>query len=136
MPTPPNASNYNENKKTSSRYEKKEKSTLISHNIMIEGRRTSVRLEKEMWMALKEISRRERCTVHALCDVVSARKQPDTSLTAAVRVFIMAYFQAAATDDGHVKAGHGRGPNIVGEVLTKNATVPYYGLRDFKSLQR
>ena len=114
---------------------KREKTTLISHNIMIEGRRTSVRLEKEMWMAIKEIARRERCTVHALCDVVSQRKRPDTSLTAAIRVFIMAYFQAAATDDGHVRAGHGRGANIAGEVMTKNAGTPYYGLREFKSLR-
>jgi predicted DNA-binding ribbon-helix-helix protein len=126
----------NQNDTSLAKKSKREKTTLISHNIMIEGRRTSVRLEKEMWMALKEIARRERCSVHALCDVVSARKQPDTSLTAAVRVFIMAYFQAAATDDGHVKAGHGRGPNIVGEVLLKNASIPYYGLREFKSLQR
>lgn len=114
----------------------REKSTLISHNIMIEGRRTSVRLEKEMWMGLKEIARRERCTVHALCGVVNDRKRPDTSLTAAIRVFIMAYFQAAATDDGHKQAGHGRGPSIVNDVMIKHASAPYYGLREFKSLQR
>jgi predicted DNA-binding ribbon-helix-helix protein len=114
----------------------RDRSTLISHNIMIEGRRTSVRLEKEMWMAIKEIARRERCTVHALCDVISLRKKPDTSLTAAIRVFIMAYFQAAATDDGHTRAGHGRGPNIVTDVMFLNANTPYYGLREFKSLQR
>lgn len=115
--------------------QKRERTTLISHNIIIEGRRTSVRLEKEMWLAIKEIARRERCTVHALCDVVSQRKKPDTSLTAAIRVFIMAYFQAAATDDGHVRAGHGRGANIVGEVMIRNADKPYYGLREFKSLR-
>lgn len=114
---------------------KRERTTLISHNIMIEGRRTSVRLEKEMWLAFKEIARRERCSVHALCDVVALRKRPDTSLTAAIRVFIMAYFQAAATDDGHVRAGHGRGPNIVNDVMMRNINTPYYGLREFKTLQ-
>jgi predicted DNA-binding ribbon-helix-helix protein len=113
---------------------KREKTTLISHNIIIEGRRTSVRLEKEMWMAIKEIARRERCTVHALCDIVSQRKKTDTSLTAAIRVFIMAYFQAAATDDGHLRAGHGTGPNIVTDIMVKNASKPYYGLREFKTL--
>jgi predicted DNA-binding ribbon-helix-helix protein len=113
---------------------RREKTTLISHNIMIEGRRTSVRLEKEMWMAIKEIARRERCTVHALCDIISQRKKTDTSLTAAIRVFIMAYFQAAATDDGHLRAGHGTGPGIVHDIMIKNANKPYYGLREFKSL--
>jgi predicted DNA-binding ribbon-helix-helix protein len=112
----------------------REKTTLISHNIMVDGRRTSVRLEKEMWMAIKEIARREDCTVHALCSVVALRKRPDTSLTAAIRVFIMAYFQAAATDDGHVRAGHGRGAQTAGEVLSRHHATPYYGLREFKTL--
>jgi predicted DNA-binding ribbon-helix-helix protein len=113
---------------------RREKTTLISHNIMIEGKRTSVRLEKEMWMALKDIARQERCSVHALCTVVSQRKKLDTSLTAAIRVFIMAYFQAAATTDGHRQAGHGKGPAVAGEVLSQHAMTPYYGLREFKSL--
>jgi len=112
----------------------REKTTLISHNIMISGRRTSVRLEKEMWMAIKEIARQEKCTIHDLCTAVAQRKKPDTSLTAAIRVFIMAYFQAAATADGHRNAGHGRGPAIAGEILTRHAATPYYGLREFKSL--
>lgn len=113
---------------------RREKSSLISHNIMIDGRRTSVRLEKEMWMAIKEIARNEKCTIHDLCTAVSQRKKAETSLTAAIRVFIMAYFQAAATTEGHRTAGHGRGAEIAGEVLTRHATTPYYGLREFKSL--
>lgn len=112
----------------------REKSTLISHNVMISGHRTSVRLEKEMWMAFKEIARNEKCTIHDLCTAVSVRKKPDTSLTAAIRVFIMAYFQAAATAEGHRSAGHGKGAVIAGEILSKHATTPYYGLREFKSL--
>jgi predicted DNA-binding ribbon-helix-helix protein len=114
---------------------RREKTTLISHNIMIQDRRTSVRLEKEMWMAVKEIARREKCTVHALCTAVSQRKRPDTSLTAAIRVFIMAYYQAAATDDGHRKAGHGLGASAASSILTSHAQTPYYGLREFKSFE-
>ena len=113
---------------------KREKTTLISHNIMIMGRRTSVRLEKEMWMAIKDIARNEKCTIHDLCSAVSQRKKPDTSLTAAIRVFIMAYFQAAATVDGHRSAGHGKGAEVAGDILTRHAATPYYGLREFKSL--
>lgn len=114
--------------------QRREKTTLISHNIMVDGKRTSVRLEKEMWMAIKDIARQEKCSIHALCSVVSQRKKPDTSLTAAIRVFIMAYFQAAATTDGHRNAGHGRGPAVAGELLTRHAATPYYGLREFKNL--
>ena len=82
-------------------------STLVSRNITVNGRRTSVRLEPEMWRALKEISTRENCSIHELCSLISFRKNKRTSLTAAIRVFLMLYFRAATTEDGHGKAGHG-----------------------------
>ncbi|HEY1097073.1 MAG TPA: ribbon-helix-helix domain-containing protein [Alphaproteobacteria bacterium] len=109
-------------------------STLISHNVMIDRRRTSVRLEKEMWMGLKEIARREDCSVHMLCTAIAQRKRPGTSLTAAIRVFTMAYYQSAATDEGHQKAGHGAGAFQAAYVLQKHTNAPYYGLRQFKNI--
>ncbi len=60
-----------------------------------------------MWLALKEISIRESCSIHDICTLVSARKNPRSSLTAAIRVFLMLYFRAATTEEGHTKAGHG-----------------------------
>lgn len=85
----------------------KSKSTLLSRNITIRGRRTSVRLEPEMWTALRDIARREGCSIHDLCSLISMRKNQDTSLTAAIRVFLMLYFRAASTEEGHRKSGHG-----------------------------
>ncbi|MCL2474132.1 MAG: ribbon-helix-helix domain-containing protein [Alphaproteobacteria bacterium] len=85
------------------------KSTLVSKNVIIESRRTSVRLEPEMWSGLGEISQREGLTVHKICTDVSQQKLKDTSLTAAIRVFIMSYFRAAATEEGHRNAHHGNG---------------------------
>lgn len=82
-------------------------STLVSRNITVNGRRTSVRLEPEMWRALKEISTRENCSIHELCSLISFRKNKRTSLTAAIRVFLMLYFRAATTEEGHGRAGHG-----------------------------
>lgn len=82
-------------------------SSLVSRNITVMGRRTSIRLEPEMWMALRDISKRERCSIHDICTLVFIRKNEATSLTAAIRVFLMLYFRAAATEDGHQKAGHG-----------------------------
>ena len=35
------------------------------------------------------------------------RRRHGTSRTSAVRVFVLTYFRAAATDQGHVNAGHG-----------------------------
>ncbi len=109
-------------------------STLISHNITINGRRTSVRLEKEMWLGLKDIARRESCKIHDLCSVIAERKRPKTSLTAAIRVFVMVYYQAAATETGHLRAGHGCGSSVAAKTITRNLNMPYYGLREFKYL--
>ena len=83
------------------------KSTLVSRNITVFGRRTSVRLEPEMWMALREIGKREGCSIHDICALISVRKNENTSLTAAIRVFLMLYFRAATTEDGHKRSGHG-----------------------------
>lgn len=82
-------------------------STLVSRNITVNGKRTSVRLEPEMWRALKEIATRENCSTHELCSLIAFRKNKRTSLTAAIRVFLMLYFRAATTEDGHGRAGHG-----------------------------
>ncbi len=83
------------------------KSTLVSRNITVLGRRTSVRLEPEMWSALREIARREDCKIHDICSLIHLRKNQDTSLTAAIRVFLMLYYRAAATEEGYRRAGHG-----------------------------
>lgn len=82
-------------------------SSLVSRNITIFGRGTSVRLEPEMWVALNDIAKRKKCSIHDICGLIYARKKEETSLTAAIRVFLMLYFRAAATEGGHIDAGHG-----------------------------
>jgi predicted DNA-binding ribbon-helix-helix protein len=91
-------------------------STLVSKNVTIEGHRTSVRLEPAMWNSLIEICHRERASIHMVCSAIARHKPGETSLTAAIRVFIMSYFRAAATEEGHVKSGHGQG-SATGAVL-------------------
>jgi predicted DNA-binding ribbon-helix-helix protein len=69
---------------------------LISKNVRISGRRTSVRLEPEMWEALDEVAATQGCTVHDLCSAVSELRHPEASFTGALRVFVMEYFRSAA----------------------------------------
>ncbi len=88
------------------------KSTLVLKNITVNGKRTSIRLEPEMWGELKNIAKREKCSIHDICSLINARKNENTSLTAAIRVFLMLYFRAAATENGHEKAGHGSFENM------------------------
>ncbi len=82
-------------------------STLVSRNVTVAGKRTSVRLEPSMWDALAELCRRENCTTNEICTLV-ARSQDSSSLTAAIRVVILSYFRNAATEEGHLQAGHGQ----------------------------
>ena len=97
-------------------------STLVSRNIVVSGHRTSVRLEPEMWDGLKEICRRERQTLHQLCTTISDSKIDDSSLTAAIRVYVMRYYRVASTEDGHTKAGHGyTNPPVSTDNLNKHA---------------
>ncbi|WP_420403431.1 ribbon-helix-helix domain-containing protein [Nisaea sp.] len=70
-------------------------STLISKNVLVEGHRTSMRLEPAMWEALGQIAARENLTVHQICGIVN-RHRINTSLTSATRVFILGYFRILA----------------------------------------
>lgn len=92
-------------------------SALISRNITVLGKRTSIRLESQMWSALKEIADRERCSIHDLCSLVATRRKPGLSLTASIRIFLMLYFKAASTEEGHTRAGHGGLDRMVGRLM-------------------
>jgi len=73
------------------------RSGLVNHNIVLDGRRTSVRLEPQMWDALNEITRREGRTVHDICSEVDADRVQST-FSASLRVYILTYFRSAAKD--------------------------------------
>jgi predicted DNA-binding ribbon-helix-helix protein len=66
-----------------------------------------------MWTALRDIAQREGCRIHDLCSLIQIRKNPQTSLTAAIRVFLMLYFRASSTEDGHRRCGHGSFDNML-----------------------
>jgi predicted DNA-binding ribbon-helix-helix protein len=68
---------------------------LRSGNIVVNGHRTSIRLEPEMWSALAEIAAAEGVRVNELVSRIAGRARVG-SLTSAVRVFIMAYYRTRA----------------------------------------
>lgn len=81
-------------------------STLINRNVTLNGRRTSLRLEPDMWEALQEVCEREDCDFSQLFSMIEEKRR-DSSLTAAIRAFLLIYFRNAATERGHSQAGHG-----------------------------
>lgn len=82
------------------------RSSLVNRNVTVGGRRTSVRLEPAMWEALRHICRREKRSLNDLVTEVD-QGRTSSSLTAALRVYLLKYFLAAATEEGHRRAGHG-----------------------------
>ncbi len=89
-----------------------------------------------MWTALNDIAEREGCSVHDICSLVFVRKSALTSLTAAIRVFLMLYYKAATTDVGHRNAGHGDF-----DVMKRRAKIPaaymgYFDKRESKTARK
>ena len=70
-------------------------STLAIHNVVVGGHRTSVRLEPLMWEALREIAGLRNLGLHQLVTEID-REREASSLTAAIRVYIVDYYRSAA----------------------------------------
>lgn len=81
-------------------------SRLINRNVVAERGRTSMRLEPELWDALKEICRRERQDMNQLVRHIESLGHRG-GRTSAVRVYVLQYFRAAANESGHEAANHG-----------------------------
>ena len=81
-------------------------SRLINRNVTALRGRTSMRLEPELWEALGEICQRENVTLADLIKDIERHGHPG-GRTSAVRVHVMKYFREAASEEGHVTAGHG-----------------------------
>jgi predicted DNA-binding ribbon-helix-helix protein len=81
-------------------------SSLVIHNVVVAGRRTSVRLEPVMWEALQEIVRQQETNINQLVTEID-RQRDSSSLTAAIRVYIVDLYRAAATAPGDRAADRG-----------------------------
>jgi predicted DNA-binding ribbon-helix-helix protein len=80
---------------------------LVVRTIFIGDRRSSIRLDQMTWTAFHEVVVREGITPSQLCMRIFSRQSKGLSFTVAVRQYLMMYFRAAATEDGHAEAGHG-----------------------------
>ena len=72
--------------------ENDKKSVLESRNVTVGNKRTSMRLEQQMWTSLEKIARTEGVTINNLCTQIDLRRR-DVGLTSATRVFIICYFR-------------------------------------------
>lgn len=67
-----------------------------TRNVIIGGRRTSIRLEAPFWSALGEILEMEDISLNALISQLDAENPSHNNLSSILRVFIHSYFFALA----------------------------------------
>ena len=65
---------------------------LVCKNVIVNGRRTSMRLDRETWISLSDICQRENITIHQLCSKIDNTKGV-SGLSSATRLFVLTYFR-------------------------------------------
>ena len=65
---------------------------LLCKNVVVNGRRTSMRLDKETWTALSDICRRENLSLYKLCSLIDTAKG-NAGLSSATRLFVLTYYR-------------------------------------------
>lgn len=66
---------------------------LICKNVIVNGRRTSMRLDRETWISLADICEREDISIHDLCSKID-RIKGRSGLSSATRLFVLTYFRS------------------------------------------
>lgn len=66
--------------------------SLVTRNVRIGAKRTSVRLEPELWKALERIAAEENTDINEICTRVAATKGVIGGFTSALRVYIVCYW--------------------------------------------
>lgn len=93
-------------------------SSLILGNVRVKGRRTSVRLERDMWDALSDICAREEVSLEQICAHV-ADTNGEPGFTSSLRVFIINYYRGRGRPVAP-PAARGRGPQHQSQIATKS----------------
>jgi len=70
-------------------------STLKKRSVVIGGRRTSVSLEDDFWMSLRQIARGRQVTVSDLTASLDGARE-NSNLSSAIRIFILDHYRAMA----------------------------------------
>ncbi|MEO9653137.1 MAG: ribbon-helix-helix domain-containing protein [Roseobacter sp.] len=70
----------------------------VKHSVTLKGHRTSISLETEFWVALKEIAAQRDQAINALVAEIDIARSPDTGLASALRVFVLRSLQTTIAD--------------------------------------
>lgn len=67
---------------------------LLTRNVVIDGKRTTIRLESAIWDAVDDLCSRERMSRHDLCSRVEAGRD-GLNRAQAIRAVVVNYFRFA-----------------------------------------
>lgn len=65
---------------------------LLTRNVVIDGKRTTIRLESAIWDAVEDLCARENISRHELCSRVEAGRD-GLNRAQAIRAVVMNYFR-------------------------------------------
>jgi|SRR5579864_7803317 len=88
---------------------------LQTRNLTVNGRRTSVRLEPVFWKGLHEIADRREITIHELATEILNKKPRSSSLTSAVRAYIVGFYRAMCLE-----------PSIINRFLKESSGATFH----------
>lgn len=71
---------------------------LLTRNVVIDGKRTTIRLESDIWDAVDDLCMRERISRHDLCSRVEAGRD-GLNRAQAIRAVVVNYFRLALRDE-------------------------------------
>lgn len=70
---------------------------LLTRNVVIDGKRTTIRLESAIWHAVEDLCTRENISRHDLCSRVESGRD-GLNRAQAIRAVVMNYFRFALRD--------------------------------------
>ena len=71
----------------------------VKHSVTLKGHRTSISLEDEFWLALRDIAAEKRLPINALVAEIDVERGVDTGLASAIRLFVLRDLQARLDRD-------------------------------------
>ena len=66
----------------------------VKRSLTLKGHRTSVSLEDDFWRAFQDIAEEKNMPINALAAEIDARRDLETGLATAIRLYVLAYFRA------------------------------------------
>lgn len=73
---------------------------LVMRSLRLSDRQTTVRLEPQVWKILQDVAEEHDSNVNDLCDLIDKRKGAASTLSSAIRVFLISYLHIQTKKGG------------------------------------